>query len=170
MSPVEVAIQHAGVADIDEAIGFVMAARAEIFPMLDARVLPADLQDFARVYLSGDCGAFWLARCEGKIVAAIGYLPYDHRFAQLDYRGRRTVEIVRLFVAPAFRHGGLAARLYARLREHALGEGIQALYLHTHPFLPGAIRFWERQGFSITDIESDPLWQTTHMHCLLSEA
>lgn len=156
--------------DVDEVIDFVMAARAEIFPMLDARVLPADLQDFAQVYLGDGGGAFWIARSEGAIVAAIGYLPYDHRFGQLDYRGLRTVEIVRLFVASAFRRGGLAARLYARLREHALGEGIQVLYLHTHPFLPGAIRFWEKQGFSVTDIESDPLWQTTHMHCLLPEA
>ena len=43
--------QRAGLADIDEAIGFVMAARAEIFPMLDGCVLPADLQRFAQIYV-----------------------------------------------------------------------------------------------------------------------
>lgn len=169
MSQAEVDIQRAGLADIDEAIGFVMAARAEIFPMLDSSVLPADLQRFAETYVKGEMGAFWLARCAGEIVAAVGYLPYDHRFAQLDYRDVRTVEIVRLFVVPAFRRSGLAARLCSELREHALGQGVEVLYLHTHPFLPGAIRFWERQGFTVTDVESDPVWQTTHMQCRLRD-
>lgn len=157
-------VERAGVAEVIE---FVMAARAQIFPMLDATLLPADLQHFERVYLSGEDGCFWLARSEGEIVAAIGYLPYDHRFAQLDYAGRRTVEIVRLFVAPQFRRFGLAKALYERLREHAAAAGVQVLYLHTHPFLPGAIRFWERQGFTVTDVENDPVWQTTHMQYLL---
>ncbi|AEF21760.1 GCN5-related N-acetyltransferase [Pseudomonas fulva 12-X] len=155
-------------ADSDEAIRFVMAARAEIFPMLDSSVLPDDLQRFAETYL-GEAGAFWLARCSGEIVAAVGYLPYDHRFAQLDYRGVRTVEIVRLFVAPAFRRSGLAARLCSELREYAIAQGVEVLYLHTHPFLSGAVRFWERQGFTVTDVESDPVWQTTHMQCWLTD-
>jgi hypothetical protein len=42
------------------------------------------------------------------------------------------------------------------------------LYLHTHPFLPGALGFWERQGFRIVDVESDPVWRTTHMECGVS--
>jgi len=162
-----VQITQATSEDIDEAIGFVMAARAEIFPMLDSTVLPADLQRFAQVYVQGEAGAFWLARCAGDVVAAVGYLPYDHRFAQLDYRGVRTVEIVRLFVAPAFRRSGLAARLCSELREHAISQGVEMLYLHTHPFLPGAVRFWERQGFEVVDVEADPIWQTTHMQLAL---
>ena len=170
MSVPSIHIARVQLHEIDEVVDFVMAARAEIFPMLDASVLPADLQNFAQVYLGDAYGAFWIARSAGAIVAAIGYLPYDHRFSQLDYQGRRTVEIVRLFVAPAFRRCGLAAQLHAALREQAQGEGVQVLYLHTHPFLPGAICFWEKQGFAITDVESDPLWRTTHMHCLLPAA
>lgn len=167
MTTSSVEIARATTAHIDEAIRFVMAARAEIFPMLDSTVLPADLQRFAQVYVHGEAGAFWLARCAGQIVAAVGYLPYDHRFAQLDYRGVHTVEIVRLFVAPALRRSGLAARLYSALREHAISQGVEVLYLHTHPFLPGAIRFWERQDFEVVDVEADPIWQTTHMQLAL---
>ncbi|TBU82125.1 GNAT family N-acetyltransferase [Pseudomonas daroniae] len=166
-SPIHIARVQAS--DIAELVDFVMAARAEIFPMLDATVLPADLQYFEQVYLNGEDGCFWLARCDDEIVAAVGYLPYDHRFPQLDYAGRRTVEIVRLFVAPQFRRFGLARALYARLHEHAADAGVQVLYLHTHPFLPGAIRFWEKQGFAVVDVEADPLWQTTHMQCLLPD-
>jgi len=161
-------IARASSADGDEAIRFVMAARAETFPMLDSSVLPEDLQHFAETYVQGETGAFWLARCDGEIVAAVGYLPYDHRFTQLDYHGVRTVEIVRLFVAPAFRRSGLAAMLCSELREHAISQGVEVLYLHTHPFLSGAVRFWERQGFTVTDVENDPVWQTTHMQCRLT--
>ncbi|MFJ4142806.1 GNAT family N-acetyltransferase [Pseudomonas sp. NPDC089734] len=153
-------------ADIRETIDFVMRSRAEIFPMLDATVVPADLANFEQVYLGAETGKFLIARCEGEIIAAIGYLPYDHRFPQLDYSGRRTVEIVRLFVCHEFRGAGLAGRLYEALKAQADAHGVEVLYLHTHPFLPGAIRFWEKQGFVTVDVEDDPVWQTTHMQCV----
>ncbi|MNW68621.1 hypothetical protein D3C74_474280 [compost metagenome] len=36
------------------------------------------------------------------------------------------------------------------------------LYLHTHRFLPGAVDFWKRQGFTLI-AEQDDDWQTVHM-------
>ncbi|WP_462402594.1 GNAT family N-acetyltransferase [Pseudomonas sp. Marseille-QA0332] len=146
-----------------EVVSFVDAARRELFPMLADAPLPPDLARFEQTYLEGQ-GRFLVARDQGRLVAAIGYLPYDHRFAQLDYRSRRTVEVVRLFVAPGYRRGGLAGRLFNTLRDGARADGVECLYLHTHPFLPGAIDFWKKQGFEVVDIEDDPLWQTTHMH------
>ena len=149
--------------DVPFVIDFVLRARADIFPMLDPTVMPADLAQFARVYSEEGGGRFLIARRDGEIVAAIGYLPYDGRFAQLDYGQSKVVEIVRLFVLPEFRRSGLASQIYLALEASAREQGIDVLYLHTHPFLPGAIGFWERQGFRIVDVESDPVWQTTHM-------
>ena len=100
--------------------------------------------------------------------ATIGYLPYDGRFPQLDYRGRKVVEVVRLFVLPAHRRAGLAAQLYRALLALAQADGVQLVYLHTHPFLPGAIEFWQRQGFEIIEVDADPVWQTTHMQDVMS--
>lgn len=145
-----------------EIVTFTNTARRDLFPMLANSPMPDDLARFPEVYLTGP-GCCLTAREHGKLIAVIGYLPYNHRFAQLDYRGAKVVEVVRLFVLPEYRRGGLAARLFAALREHAHAQGIECLYLHTHPFLPGAIAFWERQGFEIVDVETDPLWQTTHM-------
>ncbi|MBF6028531.1 GNAT family N-acetyltransferase [Pseudomonas sp. P115] len=145
---------------------FVLQARAELFPKLSAAGMPDDLAQFEATYLQGD-GRFLLARNDGQIVAAIGYLPYDQRFPQLDYQGRKTVEVVRLFVLPAFRRFGLAGQLYRALEALAQGDGVEVMYLHTHPFLPGAIDFWVRQGFEVVDVEADPVWQTTHMQRLL---
>ncbi|SDT11679.1 Acetyltransferase (GNAT) family protein [Pseudomonas asplenii] len=151
---------------MDEVIDFVNDARRELFPMLANAPMPADLARFAETYLK-DAGRFLIARDQGRLVAAIGYLPYDHRFPQLDYQGLRVVEVVRLFVLPEYRRHGLAAALFGALRDMAAQAGIQCLYLHTHPFLPGAITFWERQGFVIVDLEADPLWRTTHMQLML---
>ncbi|MDR2318759.1 MAG: GNAT family N-acetyltransferase [Pseudomonas sp.] len=151
---------------IAEVVAFVESARRELFPMLAAAPLPHDLAHFAETYLDG-AGCFLEARDDGRLVAVIGYVPYDHRFAQLDYHAERVVEVVRLFVLPAYRRQGLAGALFSALREQAVQAGIDCLYLHTHPFLPGAIAFWERHGFAVVDVEQDPVWQTTHMQLLL---
>lgn len=159
-------IQVATAADIPEVLRFVLQARAELFPKLSATGMPADLAQFEAIYLHGD-GRFLIARDEGQIVAAIGYLPYDKRFPQLDYQGRKTVEVVRLFVLPAFRRFGLAGELYRALEAQAKADRVAVMYLHTHPFLPGAIDFWLRQGFEVVDVDTDPVWRTTHMQRIL---
>lgn len=153
--------------EIPEVVDFVMQARAGMFPMLDAAATPDDLQHFANTYLNARHGRFLIARQGDRLLGAIGYLPYDGRFSQLDYQGLDVVEVVRLFIDLAVRRLGLAARLFTALKTDAIAQGIEVLYLHTHPFLPGAIAFWQRQGFAIIDVEDDPLWQTTHMQCPL---
>ncbi|MGN7442622.1 GNAT family N-acetyltransferase [Pseudomonas lactis] len=161
-----VSIQAVKAADIPEVLSFALQARDELFPTLSATGIPDDLAQFEAVYLQGG-GQFLIARADGQIVAAVGYRPYDSRFPQLDYRGCKTVEVVRLYVRPAFRRLGLAGQLYRSLEALAREADVKVVYLHTHPFLPGAIDFWRRQGFEVVDVEADPLWQTTHMHRLL---
>lgn len=145
-----------------EVVDFIDTARRGLFPMLADSPMPRDLACFEESYLEGE-GLFLVAHDQGRLVACIGYLPYDHRFDQLDYRARRTVEVVRLFVVPEYRRHGLARELFAALSAAAQRAGVEWLYLHTHPFLPGAIRFWEGQGFAIVNVEEDPVWRTTHM-------
>ncbi|VVP69372.1 hypothetical protein PS910_00570 [Pseudomonas fluorescens] len=151
----------------DEIVAFTNTARRDLFPMLANSPVPDDLARFPAVYLEGP-GCCLTARDQGKLIAVIGYLPYDHRFGQLDYRAAKVVEVVRLFVLPEYRRSGLAAKLFGALKDHAQDQGVECLYLHTHPFLPGAIAFWERQGFEIVDVEADLVWQTTHMHLRLA--
>lgn len=143
----------------DEVLSFVNSARRQLFPNLPLS------PDDATILRHGSC---FLAAHDGKrLIAVIGYVPYDHRFAHLDYARLQTAEVVRLFVLPEYRRCGLAAALFAALRENAREEGIECFYLHTHPFLPGAIRFWEKTGFEVVDVEDNPVWRTTHMQLLL---
>lgn len=154
--------------DINEVTRFVMQARAGMFPMLDPDAMPADLKAFDWVYSPQNGGQFLQARIDGKLAGVIGFLAYDGRFPQLDYTARKTVEVVRLFIDPPFRRIGLAALLFNALKHQARLQQVDTLYLHTHPFLPGAIAFWQRQGFAIVHVEDDPVWQTTHMEIALS--
>jgi GNAT superfamily N-acetyltransferase len=163
------AIEAVAAADIPEVLDFVMKSRAELFPKLSDSGVPFDLAHFEQVYLHGE-GRFLVARDQGQIVASIGYLPYDHRFEHLDYRGLTVVEVVRLFVLARCRRFGLASQLYCALKASAVAAGVQLIYLHTHPFLPGAIEFWRKRDFNLINVDSDPVWQTTHMECRLPSA
>lgn len=156
---------------LDEALRrFLHEARLSMFSgRIDPHLIPKDVSEFAATYATG-AGVMLVARhAEAGIVGTVAYRAYDHRFGQLDYRGRRVVEVVRLFVLPAFRRGGLASRLFQLLRVQAEHDGVEVLYLHTHPFLPGALEFWRASGFRILDEEDEPVWQTIHMGCEMKE-
>lgn len=147
-----------------EIADFLQAARQAMFGDRVATSAPqADLRDFAAVYASPG-GCMQAARdSSAAVVGSIAYRPYDGRFAHLDVPSADTVEVVRLFIAPAWRRRGLAGELFAHLKQHALQHGVQRMYLHTHPFLPGAQVFWQQQGFVVLHQDADPLWQTIHM-------
>ncbi|MFF7710861.1 GNAT family N-acetyltransferase [Pseudomonas sp. NPDC007930] len=149
---------------VNEATQFAYRAWRELFgSRANPEAMPADLARFEATYCQGE-GCFLLARApSGEVVASIGYRRYDHRFAALDFTPWRTAEVVRLFVAPRLRRAGVASALVSQLLAQAKAAGVQALYLHTHPFLPGALAFWQRQGFELLLTEAEPVWQTTHM-------
>ncbi|KAF7546319.1 hypothetical protein G7Z17_g8525 [Cylindrodendrum hubeiense] len=154
--------------EIPAIVDFVTAARADMFPMLDTpshkEQAKHQLASFQRTYLDHSDGNFLTAWTDdGRLIATIGYLAYDGRFPHLDFGRDRVAEVVRLYVDPAWRRGGLASKLVAALEQRARQAGINRLYLHTHPFLPGAIRFWERNGFVLLGVDDDPVWRTTHM-------
>lgn len=148
----------------EETLGFLLANYRELFGSRgEATTLPQDLQRFADYYGVGH-GCLMLARDgAGKPVGSIAYRPYDRRFPQLAYPGERVVEVVRLFVVPRQRRLGLARWLFAALLEQARRDAVERLYLHTHPFLPGAEAFWLGQGFQVVARETALPWQTLHL-------
>lgn len=121
--------------------------------------------DNKKLFGPGSC--FLEARDGQDLVAVIGYVPYNYRFSQFDYSHTKTAEVVRLYVLPQYRRCGLATTLFCALRERATQNKVACFYLHTHPFLPGAIKFWEKHGFQIKQVEDDPVWHTTHMEAML---
>ena len=53
----------------------------------------------------------------------------------------------RLYVRPAQRGSGIAARLMDALETFAFGRGFRAVYLDTFDDLADAVRFYERRGY-----------------------
>ncbi|KAJ0332529.1 hypothetical protein COL922a_011378 [Colletotrichum nupharicola] len=146
----EIAIQSAKSEDIPAIVEFIKQARSVMFPWIDAESqnehAQRELENFSKTYLDNPNGAFLTAYGNGQIIAAIGYAPYDDRFPELGLGREGVVEFVRLYVDPTWRRAGLASKLCAALEQRARDAGMTNLYLHTHPFLEGAIGFWERQG------------------------
>ncbi|KAF4978235.1 hypothetical protein FZEAL_5340 [Fusarium zealandicum] len=159
--------------EITAIMDFVMSARTDMFPMLDStshmQLAKRELVDFQHIYLDHPEGCFLTAWADKRLVATIGYVAYDQRFPQLKFGHDRVVEVVRLYVDPECRRAGLASKLFAALQETARQAGIEQLYLHTHPFLLGAVDFWKRQGFSVINVDDDIIWNTTHMSRLVGE-
>lgn len=101
-----------------------------------------------------------------EIAGIIAYRKYDRRFEQPELAFDDTtkiVEVVRLFVEPELRGQGIATSLIKALVERAREDGAGVMYLHTHPFLPGAQYLWEKEGWRVVIREEEEPWFTIHM-------
>ncbi len=159
-------IDKAGDEDISQVIEFMMKIRSEVFPMLSKEQLPEDLVHFKQYYIQRENATVLAARLpDGTIIGTIGMIPYDGRFEQLkeNYNNIPTAEIVKCYIDTTYRRLKIGTGLFREALNFSQNTGYQKLYLHTHPFLPGAISFWEKQGFEIRLAEDDPIWNTVHM-------
>lgn len=152
------------VANYQQVEEILLQARIQMFSeQMDPYVTPSDLKKFDENYVA-PMGAMWRA-CNraGIAIATAGYRAYDHRFKHFSLPGKKIVEVTRLYVDPQYRRLGLATQLLDQLKQHAVANHADTLYLHTHPFLSGAVDFWESQGFQFIERDDDPTWQTIHM-------
>jgi GNAT superfamily N-acetyltransferase len=101
-----------------------------------------------------------------EIAGIIAYRKYDGRFKHPELAfddTAKVVEVVRLFVQPELRGQGIATSLIEALVERARKDDVQVMYLHTHPFLPGAQYLWEKEGWRVVVKEEEEPWFTIHM-------
>src|SRR5690606_29129702 len=124
-------ISHATPDEIPDIVRFTKLARTAMFPKLDSishsQHADQDLVIFRKTYLDHPDGAYIVARVNGVLVATIACVHYDYRFPHLHLGKERTVEVVRLYVDPAYRRTGLASRLFLALEERARRQGIEQL-------------------------------------------
>ena len=146
-------------------LDFLLHARKEMFgERINPLEVPEDLANYELVYAPPNGCMLAAVDSDDKVQATIAYRAYDGRFPQLHFHDNaKIVEVVRLYVAPCMRRSGLATQLFHALEQEARADGCDVLYLHTHPFLEGALEFWQKCGFQIMDREEDPVWQTIHM-------
>lgn len=143
------------------AIQFALASRQLLFPELYGACIPKDIEQFEQYYINSPLGCFMVVKDQARIIGTIAYRAYDGRF-DLDV-AQGAAEVVKLFVLPEYRRQGIATQLCQLLFKHAEQHGIETLYLHTHPFLPAAEKFWCLQGFDMIKREWLKTYDTIHM-------
>jgi GNAT superfamily N-acetyltransferase len=84
-------------------------------------------------------GAFLVVRIDGQPAACGGLAPMSHP---------ATLEIVRMYVRPAFRSAGLADQILAALEAEARARGARTLLLRCGPRQPAALRVYARNGYT----------------------
>lgn len=157
-------ISKASISEIPTLVAYVMDTRRQLFPMIDHDRLPADLAHFRGVYIESTDACFLVAKDkEGNIIGTIGMLPYDFRIKTLELGRDKVHEIVKLFVDPDWRKKGMGKCLYASVKAFAIKAGVDFLYLHTHPFMEGALQFWQKQGFRLIQQDKTPVFKTLHL-------
>ncbi len=167
-----VQIERVGLTLLPQLLTFVMKMRKEVFPMLRHESLPLDLEHFHAVYLEPADAAFFAALTpEREVVGSIAALRYDNRIEPVQelYKSWKTAEVVKCYVRSDLRRKGVGASLVQRLLLFCQEAGYEKAYLHTHLFLPGAVSFWERQGFHIRMVGNDDM-ETIHMDRQLDES
>lgn len=60
-------------------------------------------------------------------------------------------EIKRVYVQPAYRHGGLARKLLVAVETRVAERGYSRLLLETNPSFTDAVRLYQRYGFQPTE-------------------
>ncbi|SFJ75246.1 GNAT family N-acetyltransferase [Myroides guanonis] len=159
-----IVIEKLQLKDLAEIYSFVLQCRSSLFPMLDDKPLPIDLERFKEFYIDDPKSSFLIARTkEGTLIGTIGMREYDRRFEVLKYGEQKIVEVTRLFVQTEYRRHGLGTTLFNELYTVAKNKGIEIMYLHTHPFLPGAQVFWEKQLFHLIKQTVEAGFVTLHM-------
>lgn len=123
-----------------------------------------DIEGIEEYYISPKRNNFYVAFCEGKIVAtaAIRYYDKDYELFRGIYSKEDTASIWRLMVDEDYRRHGLARRLVGIMEEFAKNQGYARIYLHTHRYLEAAPAFWKSLGYEIT-VQEDDYDETDHM-------
>lgn len=97
----------------------------------------------------------YLARVDGVLAGCCGIYPTEGL-------PEGYAELVRFFVAQAFRGTGVGRQLMERSIAFARETGYRQLYLETIPEFDRAIGIYEKQGFRLLDA---PLGDTGHHTC-----
>ena len=79
-----------------------------------------------------------MAYIDGEAVGCGAFKPFDHQ----------TVEIKRMYVAPAFRGRGIAGQILAELETQANELGYVACVLETGQKQPEAIQLYQKNGYA----------------------
>jgi len=122
-----------------------------------------DLMQIEDFYFANG-GSFWGAFINGELVGTIALVKFDEKMAAIR----------KMFVKKEFRgkEHGIAQKLLEILIEYCQKNGIEEVYLGTVSILKAALRFYERNHFTIIEKEllpsKFPLMSADNVFCFLN--
>jgi len=128
-----------------------------------------DVWQLEITYLEPENSGMWgVFTREGELVGTAAVCPYNDRMALLKgrYDSKNTAEVGRCYIAKHLRRQGIGTRLFQIIAAFCQKQGYHIMYLHTHRFFPGGLKFWENQGFTIT-VDEEGAAQIIHMERVL---
>lgn len=162
-------IKRLGDSDIQPATEFAFKMIKEVYGRGINPGCDHDLLNFEEVYIKTYGNAFLAAFDENdKVVGSLAVRRYDGRVQVLEgfYDLIATAELAKCFVDKRYRRTGIGSLLLEDAEQFCKRSGYKLIYLHTHMYLPGALEFWQSQGFKVSLDEGGPR-QTVHMEKIL---
>ena len=90
--------------------------------------------------------AFYLFRNSSNV---IGYCKINRKDAQTEFKGDTSMEIERIYLDEDHQGKGLGTEMINEVKKMARDGGITYVWLGVWEKNPGAIRFYERNGFKV---------------------
>ncbi len=137
MTPTNVEIRRAALEDVPAAVSVLLSAFAEYEPLYTPGGFAATTPTSAQIRARFDEGPIWIALLDGEAVGTVAAVLRDEA----------TLYVRSMAVLPAARGHNIGGTLLGEVERFAAEHGCRRLLLSTTPFLAGAIRLYEREGF-----------------------
>ncbi|KAG8518751.1 putative N-acetyltransferase 8B [Galemys pyrenaicus] len=115
--------------------------------------LRTDMSDITKSYFSEHGSCFWVAECEGQVVAMVGALP-----AKDPVLRKEQLELLHLCVALRHRGRGIAKALVRTVLQFGQDQGYGAVILSTSMMQHSALALYQHMGFQKTRQYYNSFW------------
>ena len=107
----------------------------------------AQRQALGEIIADQTIGSLFVARHQGNAIGMVSLL-----YSISTALGGRVATLEDMVVHPEFRGAGVGARLLAHAKDHAFKTGCRRITLLTDQTNPAAQRFYQRQGFNLSNM------------------
>lgn len=130
-----------------------------------------DIMDIEKYYILPERSNFYIAvdKDKGKLVGTSAIRGYDkdYHVKNRNYTIEKTASIYRLFVEKSYRRCKIASNLLFNIETFCKEKNYSEIYLHTQKYSNGALPFWLKNNYKITEDTHNELG-TVHMEKIIT--